>query len=126
MTSNHRACLYAALGPDPRLRATWERYHLIGQVLRGEQVKPQVRAVAAAVRAWTDSVLSDPRRRAAAVRPRAWRPLFAGAALAASAAFLALLLVPSRYRKPARVAPAALAGEMPRPPRGPPLGHGPQ
>ena len=99
LTSDHIASFYAALGPDPGLRATWERYHLIGQVLRGEQVSREVRGVAAAVRARTDAVPSGPPRPVAAAPARAWRTLFAGAALAATAAVLTLFVVPGRYRE---------------------------
>ena len=118
LTNDHSASLYAALGPDPGLRATWERYHLIGQVLRGEQVSREVRSVAAAVRGWTDAVPSGPPRQAAAAPARAWRTLFAGAALAATAAFLTLFVVPDRYREAqtTRVAVGALAGGVPRHP----------
>ena len=116
LTSDHIASFYAALGPDPGLRATWERYHLIGQVLRGEQVSREVRGVAAAVRARTDAVPSGPPRPVAAAPARAWRTLFAGAALAATAAFLTLFVVPGRYREPPspRAAADTVAGGVPR------------
>jgi len=114
LTSDHTALLYAALGPDPGLRATWERYHLIGQVLRGEPVSREVRSVAAAVRARTDAVPSGPPRRVAAAPVRAWRTLFAGAALAATAAFVTLFVVPGRYQEaqPPSAAAGALAGAV--------------
>ena len=36
--------LYDSVERDPALRAAWERYHLIGQVLRGERVQRDRRA----------------------------------------------------------------------------------
>ncbi|WP_295433974.1 sigma-E factor negative regulatory protein [uncultured Thiodictyon sp.] len=114
LTSDHIASFYAALAPDPGLRATWERYHLIGQVLRGEPVSREVRGVAAAVRARTDVLPNGPPRPVAAVPARAWRTLFAGAALAATAALLTLFVVPGRYREmePMRAAASALVGPV--------------
>jgi len=115
VAGHHRLSLYGALGRDPQLCATWERYHLIGQVLRGEPVSREVRAVAAAVRADTAAAPPGPPPRARMARWPRWRPPFAGAALAATAAFLAVFAVPGLYREPAprRAPPAALAGGGP-------------
>ncbi len=101
---------------DPALRGTWERYHLISQVLRGERVDPAVRTLASAVR---ERLTSEPTLlvpRAAAPRSRLWRTPFAGAALAAAAAFLAVFAVPGFYQGPEfpRTGPAYLAGGVPQ------------
>ncbi len=88
------------IAQDPEMRRTWERYHLIGQALRGERVDREVRSVA-------DSVHSALAREPIPIRP--WRPgrgrssrlaPFAGAALAAGAAFLAVFAVPTLFKGP--------------------------
>lgn len=90
---------------DPDLRALWERYHLIGGVLRGEGVVMAYRDVAQRCRA---QIAAEPTVLApAGARPR--RPSriapFAGVALAASAAFLAVFAVPSLF-EPTATPPA--------------------
>jgi len=101
MDNPHAARLFDLVEQDPELRATWERYHLIGQALRGEPIAPEARQVAAAVRAAlaAEPALMIPRTRkiprVASVAP------FAGAALAAGAAFLAVFVVPGLLPSPA-------------------------
>jgi sigma-E factor negative regulatory protein RseA len=111
MTDEHRSCvsalmdgeldgrraalLYDLVGREPELRAAWERYHLIGQAVRGERVAPEIRGVADAVRL---ALEGEPP--VGAPRParlgRATRYVpFAGAALAAGVAILAVLAVPA-------------------------------
>jgi sigma-E factor negative regulatory protein RseA len=96
--------LYDALERDPALRGAWERYHLIGQVLRGERVRREGRGVAAAVQ---EQLHGEPipmlPRTAAGCRPRVWYSPFAGAALAAAAALLAVFAVPGLYQGPESV-----------------------
>lgn len=85
---------------DTEMRRTWERYHLIGQVLRGERVDREVRSVADSVRSALapEPIPIRPRRgdrgRSSRLAP------FAGAALAAGAAFLAVFAVPSLFKGP--------------------------
>lgn len=92
------ARLYDLAGQDPELRATWERYHLIGQAIRGEPVDPQIRRVADAVRA---ALRSEPAVVVLRTR-RPWRGLelapFAGAALAAGIVLMAVLAVPALFQ----------------------------
>jgi sigma-E factor negative regulatory protein RseA len=99
---------------DPELRSTWERYHLIGQTLRGEPVDPGARGVADAVRA---ALVSEPlpeRQRQGGGRRSSRLAPFAGAALAAGAAFLAVFAVPALFQGPdpgdLAPAPGRLAG----------------
>jgi sigma-E factor negative regulatory protein RseA len=94
------ARLYDLAGHDPGLRATWERYHLIGQAIRGERIDARVRGVADAVRT---ALASEP----VASVPRSRRPLraaalapFGGVALAAGVVFLAVLAVPVLFLGP--------------------------
>jgi sigma-E factor negative regulatory protein RseA len=89
-----------ALDRDPALSTTWERYHLIGQVLRGERVSLDARGVAAAVRERLRSESAPPTAELAVARVRVWRPPFAGAALAAAAVLLAVFAVPGLYQGP--------------------------
>jgi sigma-E factor negative regulatory protein RseA len=98
-----------ALERDPDLRGLWERYHLIGSALRGEAVVMTYREVADQTRvrvAAEPTVLAPSGSRPH--RPSRLAP-FAGVALAASAAFLAVFAVPSLFE------PAA------PPPKGPTL-----
>lgn len=97
---------------DPELRASWERYHLIGGVLRGEGVVSAYRDVAERTRAriatepWVLAP-AGPRLRPLSRPPSRLAP-FAGVALAASAAFLAVFAVPSLFQ-PAATPPSASA-----------------
>lgn len=92
------AHLYESVDRDPQLRALWERYHLIGSALRGEPIEPDYRHIADAVR---ESLVAEPTilgstRRRSVVRS-GYAP-FAGAALAAGAAFLAVFAVPGLFQ----------------------------
>jgi sigma-E factor negative regulatory protein RseA len=87
----------SALVSSQDLGATWERYHLIGQALRGEPVRPEYRTIAnrihsQAVKQTQHREPSVPTRH----RPSGLSP-FVGAALAASAAFLAVFAVPPLF-----------------------------
>ncbi len=110
--------LHAALGRDPGLRAAWERYHLIGQALRGQPVSPAARGLADAVRHGTVAPAPAPApdqcpayapagSPALPKRVRVWRAPFAGAALAAGAAFVTVFAVPGRHQSapPVRLSP---------------------
>jgi sigma-E factor negative regulatory protein RseA len=87
----------SALMSNSELSATWERYHLIGQALRGEPVRPDYRTIADRVR----SQAAKERYLPAESKPRRHRPSglspFVGAALAASAAFVAVFAVPPLF-----------------------------
>lgn len=91
---------------DPELRGLWERYHLIGGALRGEDAVVAYRDIADRTRA---RIASEPTllapRGARTGRPSRLAP-FAGVALAASAAFLAVFAVPSLF-EPAATHPTA-------------------
>ena len=84
----------SALESSPALERTWERFHLIGQAMRGEAVHSEYRAIAARVRSQIAAEPSPPRRahersdRVPRLSP------YVGAALAASAALLAVFAVP--------------------------------
>ncbi len=93
--------LLAAVGRDPTLRATWERYHLIGHAIRGERSDPAFRTIA-------DRVGRSLANRPARILPlrRDSRkglalPSIAGIALAASVALVAILMAPGLLERPA-------------------------
>ena len=87
----------SALESSAELKATWERYHIIGLGMRSEPVREEYRRIATLV---GDRVAEEPipltmavarRRRTSRLGP------FAGAALAASAAFFAVFAVPQLF-----------------------------
>lgn len=100
LDARRAARLYDLVGREPELLAAWERYHLIGQAMRGERVEREARAVAEGVRRALEYeptvVLSPTVRLARGVR---LAPV-AGAALAAGVAILAILAVPTPLRGP--------------------------
>jgi len=110
-----RERLLRRLGEDPELRTRWGRYHLIGDVLRGECAAGTLGDVAAQVR---ERVAAEPvalaPRRAPARRP-AW--LAPGLGLAAAASFGAVaVLLAGRIGAPVGGAPppaVAVAPERP-------------
>lgn len=87
-----------ALLRDGDLRRAWERYHLIGLVIRGERVAASTRPLADAVRARIEDepTLLAPRRRDRQGRLRLGP--FAGVALAAAAGFVAVLVFPTWFK----------------------------
>ena len=96
----------SALESSDRLKSSWERYHLIGAAMRSEPLREEYRQISSRVSA---RIAAEPvplapaaarRRRASRLGP------FAGAALAASAAFFAVFAVPQLFDpQPATQAP---------------------
>ena len=93
------ARLFDLVGREPEMRAAWERYHLIGQAIRGERIDREVRGLADSVRR---AVEREPTVIAPSSRLGRGVPLapFAGAVLAAGVAILAILAVPSLLQGP--------------------------
>lgn len=107
----------SALASNPELKAAWERYHLIGQVLRGEGVRPEYRQIAARVRQHIAAEPAMPASAPARRRHRARFGPFIGAAIAAAVAFLAIFAVPQLFDPGLpRVGPAIAVN--PAPPTG--------
>ena len=103
-----------ALEQDPELRALWDRYHLIGGALRREGAALAWRGIADQTRA---RIAAEPtvlaptnlrHRRPSRVAP------FAGVALAASAAFLAVFAVPALFQPEATSPAPRIAQTQPR------------
>ena len=96
----------SALEANADLKAAWERYSLIGSALRGEALRPEYRQIAARVSqelaagpipiSASRSAHRQPRPRAAE-SSRSRRGHYAGMALAASAAFLAVYALPPLF-----------------------------
>jgi sigma-E factor negative regulatory protein RseA len=81
------------LTDDPHLRAAWNRYHLIGDALRGEPLNREICTVADRVR---ERLEGEPTVLAPLAPPpnRRWMRPAAATALAASAALAAFLIGP--------------------------------
>lgn len=103
---------FGALTDNRELRAAWDRYHLIGDALRGEPLNRDVLSVAQRVRERLDaeSVVptSHPRHR----MPRHWLAPVAGSALAASVALTVLVVAPEFFKE-GDPEPLKLAEEAP-------------
>ena len=109
------------------LRQTWDRYHLIGDVMRGEGTRLSAGGIADRVRAQLETepaIISAPRPGNSAETHPFWLRPAAGAALAASVAVLAVLTVPQLMEtepggSPIQVAKAPVpisTGSLGRPP----------
>jgi sigma-E factor negative regulatory protein RseA len=88
--------LLNSVARDSELRDRWERYQLIGTALRGEGIAMAYREIAPWVR---NRIAAEPSLLVPAVRQRhssRFGP-FAGVALAASIAFLAVFAVPALF-----------------------------
>ena len=87
----------SALESSDGLKTSWERHHLIGAAMRSEPLREEYRQISSLV---GDRIAAEPvpLAREPAHRPRASRlGPFAGAALAASAAFFAVFAVPQLF-----------------------------
>jgi len=112
--------LLGEIASDEELRATWGRYQLIGQAIRGESIDPAARAIADRVRRALDPVPTTllPRRRRFSPTIRFRPGTGIGLALAASAAFVAFVSAPALFRDvgagaSAPVASSQLASRLP-------------
>ena len=103
--------LLRRLQHDEALKASWERWQLCGDALRGQACAPApagfAERVAAAIAAEAGSVKAAP-----ASHPHRALARWGGGALAASVALLALLLGRPQAPEP-KAAPAALASQAP-------------
>jgi len=107
----------SALESSDGLKASWERYHLIGAAIRSEPLREEYRQLATLVSA---RIADEPAPLAApglSKAPASRLGPFAGAALAASAAFFAVFAVPQLFDpRPETQAPAGdlVASSPPR------------
>jgi len=106
----------SAVGSNKGLSDAWERYHLIGAGIRSEPLCGEYRRIALLV----SSRIADepvPIARAVARRRSSRLGTFAGAALAASAAFFAVFAVPQLFEPERSDRTPALAENLPPPPQ---------
>lgn len=103
---------------SPELCATWDRYHLIGDAIRGESVRWSAAGIAEGVRR---QVVKEPAIIAQPVpinssKHRDWlvRPL-AGAAIAASVAGLAVFALPRLTSEVPATSPVQISSQPPAP-----------
>jgi sigma-E factor negative regulatory protein RseA len=85
------------LTQQPELRQRWDRYHLIGDVMRGDTVQLQATEISERVRQLVGSepaIISKPKRARTNVWKSGWIKPAAGAALAASVATVAVISTP--------------------------------
>jgi sigma-E factor negative regulatory protein RseA len=102
------------IGAQPGLRQTWDRYHLIGDVIRGEGVRLSRGGIADGVRRHVESepaILSAPapQRGWRKPQPGQWMRPAAGAALAASVAAFAVMVLPDFTTSTREAEPQQLA-----------------
>lgn len=106
----------SALESNEELRNAWEHYHLIGAGIRSEPLRAQYRQIASLVSAR----IADEPVPIASAAPRQRRTSrfgpFAGAALAASAAFFAVFAVPQFFEPQPDAPPPAVARNLSPPP----------
>ncbi len=94
--SNHEtSSVLAQLSQQPELRQKWERYHMIGDVMRGEALNPHANSISERVKKQIElepAIISIPKK------DRFWKSNWAksaaGAALAASVASVVVLNAP--------------------------------
>lgn len=101
------------LHQDDALRETWGRYHLIGDVIRGESLAQTRPSIADRVR---EQVELEPAILAPAARPgqASWARPLAGMALAASVAVMAIFSAPYLFdAKPYASSPLAAKPQLP-------------
>jgi sigma-E factor negative regulatory protein RseA len=92
------ADLVADVAGDDELRGVWERYHLIGQALRGENIDPRAQSTAGALAPTLDAESALIRVPGSRWGLRGRIAPVAGAVLATAAALLAMVSVPPLFQ----------------------------
>ena len=97
LSDSEIASVLTELNHEHGLRQKWDRYHLIGDVMRGEPVQLRATEISDRVRHLVDSepaIISKPKRGGMSSRKSFWTKPLAGAALAASVATVAVISAP--------------------------------
>lgn len=119
LTRGERSSLLGKISTDLQARETWERYHLIGDAIRGEPVNLAARDISARVsRQLMDepTVLSPGFARKRVFQPSRWQTPLAGAAIAAGVAALTVILLPQLQTRDAPIqATATVASQAVQP-----------
>ncbi len=115
LTPNETSKVVERLTGSEDLWGRWDRYHVIGDIIRGENIRSEFRQVACGVRDRLQdepAILAPPRR--ARLRGQ-WIKPAAGTALAASVAAIALLAAPQLINREPTSSPV-VAGVEETPP----------
>ncbi len=115
LSTRQSSGLLSSLEQDTEQQALWERYHLIGNALRGDAIHADYRCIAERVHrslAKEPTVLAPAASRHRGIHRGINRSIhrfapFAGAALAAGTAFLAIFAVPGLFNPTADAPPDA-------------------
>jgi sigma-E factor negative regulatory protein RseA len=97
LSESEMASALNELNSQSRLRQKWDRYHLIGDAMRGEPIQLRSTEISERVRLQVDSepaIISTPKKGAPSGRKSLWTKPVAGAALAASVATIAVITAP--------------------------------
>ncbi|MCP4127602.1 MAG: sigma-E factor negative regulatory protein [Gammaproteobacteria bacterium] len=97
LSDTEMASVLTGLNQQHELRQTWDRYHLIGDVMRGEPIQLKATEISERVRQQVElepAIISMPRKRGMGSRKSPWVKPLAGAALAASVATVAVINAP--------------------------------
>ena len=119
LTSNETSEVVKRLTGSKDLWGHWDRYHVIGDVIRGEEIRGEFRQVACGVRdrlQHEPAILAPPRRAGARFRGHWVKPI-AGTALAASVAAIALLAAPQLINREPSSTPVVAGVEKTPPER---------
>jgi len=91
------ASVLTGLSQQHELKQKWDRYHLIGDVMRGEPIQFKATEISERVRQQVESepaIISIPKQTGVGSRRSHWTKPIAGAALAASVATVAVISAP--------------------------------
>jgi sigma-E factor negative regulatory protein RseA len=97
LSDRETASVLTQLSQDDELRLKWERYQMIGDVMRGEALNLQAGEISERVKEQIDNepaIISIPKKSKAKSRKSNWIKPAAGAALAASVATVVVLNAP--------------------------------
>jgi len=106
----------SALESNEGMRNAWEHYHLIGAGIRSEPIRAEYRQIGSLVSARIADEPVPIGTAAQRKRPTSRLGAFAGAALAASAAFFAVFAVPQLFEPQPTAPPPTVAGNLLPPP----------
>lgn len=117
LSSAENNTLLSSLKDNPELKATWGRYHLISDALRGEQIQVEVFNIAERVRARIDdepAIISIPKSRDVTHSSEKdngvhWLKPAVGVALAASVAGAVIMVMPDFSTNPGQIQPMQVA-----------------
>jgi sigma-E factor negative regulatory protein RseA len=117
LTSNEISKAVNKLTESDDLCGHWDRYNVIGDIIRGEEIRSEYRAIADGVKDKLrdePAILAPPRRSGDRFKPQ-WVKPAAGSALAASVAAIALLAAPQFINEDPSQSPLLTSAKTPPP-----------